>query len=98
MLAADDRHRGHTEQHTRLEQVRERVREVVERTDEVRRDEAHDEVGVVARERVDDLARGLTDRVRGDGMLRMRCGIARHVGHGTGNTSAPRPGRSRARR
>ena len=54
----------------RIEEVAERERKVVERTHEMRRHEAHDEIGVLAFERFEDLARRFTDRVRGDRMLR----------------------------
>ena len=67
-------------QHLGLEEVAEREREVVERADEVRRHEAHDEVGVVAVERFEDLARGLTDRVGRDRVLRQRRRVLRHRG------------------
>ena len=80
MHATDDRHGGRADEDARLEQVAEREREVVERADEVRRHEAHDEVGVLAFERFEDLARGLADRVRGDRMLRERGRVLRHRG------------------
>ena len=58
------------------EQVPQRERQIVHRADEVRRGEAHDEVGIVAAEPLHDLARDLTDRVRGDGVFRERGGEA----------------------
>ena len=67
-------------QHVGLEQVAQGVREVVERADEVRRHEAQDEVGFLAAERLEDLAGGLTHRVRGNRMLRQRRRVLRHRG------------------
>ncbi len=60
---ADDCTGRHRQEHTGIEQVPDRVHHVVERAEEVRGDEAHEEVGVVRAELLEDLARRLAHRV-----------------------------------
>ncbi len=97
--ATDDRYGGRADEDARLEEVAERERKVVERAHEMRRHEAHDEVGVLAFECFENLARGFTDRMRGDRMLREGGRVLRHRGIVRGFSDRPnrRPGVTGAR-
>ena len=76
--AADHRGRGDPEEHPRLQQAPERTGDVVERTDEMGRREVHHEVGRLTVELLQQAAGHLTDRVRGNRMLRERRRVLAH--------------------